>query len=102
MNRTIACDLDRTIRRDLELFRLLRSTIDIDKDLITRAYDIARRGSDVHVRLKREGLFVENVTAKHHLTIVSIVVQFCLLDLFSGHISRRSSLHLLGEEDVAS
>ena len=52
MNRTIACSLDRTIGRDLELLRLLRSAIDIDKHFITRTNDIVGWGGNVHVRFK--------------------------------------------------
>ena len=54
-------------RRHGTLLRLLRSTVDIDEDCIARTENIALRCSDVHVRLEREFLVVEDVASEHFL-----------------------------------
>ena len=77
MDGTITCNLNRAVRRDLQLFRLLRSTININKHLITRAYDIIRRGGDIHVRLERKGIFIENISTKNDFTIIQISIRSC-------------------------
>ena len=54
-------------RRHGALLRLLRSAVDIHEDSIARTENVALRCSDVHVRLEREFLVVEDVASEHFL-----------------------------------
>ena len=73
MDGTEARDDDGAIGRDFELLGFLRGTIDIDEDLVARAYHIGGRGSDVHIGLEGELILVEDVTTIDLLAIDGVV-----------------------------
>ena len=58
-------DSNLAFRRHGALLRLLRSAVDIHEDCIARTENVALRCSDVHVRLEREFLVVEDVASEH-------------------------------------
>ena len=61
MDGAVAFHDNHAVGRDLELLGFLRTAIDIEVDLVTRAYDIALGGRDVHRGFEREVLLVEDI-----------------------------------------
>ena len=59
---------DITIRRNRELYALLRIAIDVDNELVARTQDIVLRRGNVHLGFKSEGTVVKNVTTKDPTT----------------------------------
>ena len=84
MDGAVALHDNHAVGRDLELLGLLRTAIDIEVDLVTRAYDIALGGRDVHRGFEREVLLVEDITTEHVFAIDLIVDRVRDIDLGAG------------------
>ena len=69
MHRSILWHIHIAIRAHRQLLTHLRVTIHIDDQLITRAQHIILRRSNIHHRLKRQRLVVEDIAAKYFFTL---------------------------------
>ena len=65
--RTEALDGNATVRRNRTLLRLLRRSIHVHEDGITRTETIVLRSGDVHVRLEGKLLIVKDIASEHLL-----------------------------------
>ena len=81
MDRTIARHSNIAIGRYGELLALLRSTIDINKNLIASTKNIVLWGGNVHIRLETEQLVIENVATKHLEFSLAYFAIYMLVDV---------------------
>ena len=84
MDGAVAFHDNHAVGRDLELLGFLRTAIDIEVDFVTRAYDIALGGRNVHRGFEREVLLVEDIATEHVFAIDLIVDRVRDIDLGAG------------------